>query len=211
MPKRISRTGWTRAWAKIPGPVLHRTPCCRTDASKGTRLGSAEAERVQARWGRGRWLSVEGGSCDYVALNSYLQFLYQDNSNPRSRGRFKSCPFIQASKPYVQYYNKHSAKCDEPAIISHRWPIQDSKQTIILHIGIIPIPPPPPEPPRDPPRLAAPPAKLLPLLLLLADLLFVTPAEAWPLALLPDIFLFVFHLPRGLPRPLLPPRLFELS
>ncbi len=97
-----------------------------------------------------------------------------------------------------------------PSKSSQPWSMQNSNQRIIHHIGIIPIPP-PPRPPRDPPRLAGPPPKLLPLLLLLAGLLFVTPAEALPLPVLPDDFLFFFHTFRELPRPLLPPRLFELS
>ena len=93
---------------------------------------------------------------------------------------------------------------------SHPRPMRNSKQRIIHHMGIMPIPP-PPDPPPDPPRLAGPPPKLLPLLLPLIDLLFVTPAEACPLPVLPDAFLFFFDPPRKLPRPLLPPRLFELS
>lgn len=86
-------------------------------------------------------------------------------------------------------------------------PMQNSQQRIILHIGIIPIPP-PPRPPGPPPPLAGLPPKLLPLLLLLVDLLFV---KAWPLPVPPDAFLFVFHPPRDLLRPLLPPRRFEIS
>ena len=95
-----------------------------------------------------------------------------------------------------------------PSRSSQPRPMQKSKQRSILHMGIIPIPP-PPRPPRNPPRLAGPPPKLLPLLLLLVDLLFVTPTGALPLLVLPDAFLFFFHPPR--PRPLLPPRLLELS
>lgn len=89
-------------------------------------------------------------------------------------------------------------------------PMRNSKQRNKLHMGIIPIPP-PPRPPWNPPRLAGPPPKLLPLILLLVDLLFVTAAEALPLPVLPDAFLFFFHPPRELPRPLLPPRLLGLS
>ena len=121
----------------------------------------------------------------------------------------RSCPFVHAPELCVQCNNTQLnvtslSKC------SHPRPIQNSEQIIILHMGIIPIPP-PPRPPRNPPRLAGPPPMPLPLLLPLVDLLFATPVEAWPLPVLPDAFLFFFHAPRALPRPLLPPRLFELS
>ena len=124
-----------------------------------------------------------------------------------------SLPIVSAPDPCVQCYEKVTQpkigrNATIPSKRSHPRPMQNSKQRIIHHIGIMPIPDLPP----DPPRFAGPPPKLLPLLLLLIDLLFVTPAEAWPLPmLLPDAFLFFFDPPRKLPRPLLPPRLFELS
>ena len=85
------------------------------------------------------------------------------------------------------------------------------QQMMVAHqMGIIPIPP-PPRPPRPPPRLTGPPPKPLPLLLPLVDLLFATLAEALPLLVPLDAFLFFFHPPRELPRPLLPPRGFVSS
>lgn len=137
---------------------------------------------------------------------NYKGSTYKDQNPVPSLSRFSKLQAIYAM-PRKRTRPKNATTSSNS---SHPRPMQSTKQKIIHHIGIIPIPP-PPDPPRNPPCLAGPPPKLLPLFLLLADLLFVTPAEAWPLPVLPDAFLDLFGPPRKLPRPLLPPRLFELS
>ena len=121
-------------------------------------------------------------------------------------GHPKSYPFLQALEPCLQRCNNIQSKATRPSPSLQPRPMQNNEYRVVLYMGIIPIPPPP-----NPPGLDAPPPKLLPLLLLLVDLRFVTPAEALPLPVLPDTFRLPFQLPLKLTRPLRPLRLFELS